>query len=167
MFNVSSFPVIDLTRYSKRLLVLPNIVWERPSGAFFSLRCLIYKVHAVSGGTFAMLTSFISLVKYFFQSFLTFVIQLLSAATLLSYHTFRSLSSTFLNFFKIFSFRTPPRHRSADSLVRIPRRNPFVNSFFQIFSSFLMRDISRTNIFSRRFFTANIVCFSPFRTYYI
>ena len=136
MFNVSSFPVIDLTRYSKRLLVLPNIVWKRPSGAFFSLRCLIYKVHAVSGGTFCIITAFISLVKYFFQSFLTFVIRLLSVATLLSYHIFRSLSSTFLNFFKLFAFQTPPRHRSADSLVRIPRPTPFVNTFFRLFVFF-------------------------------
>ena len=134
MFNVSSFPVIDLTRYLKRPLVLLNRDSEASVWCFLkSLRCLIYKVHAVSGGTFCIITAFISLVKYFFQSFLTFVIRLLSAATLLSYHTFRSLSSTFLNFFKLFTFQTPPRHRSADSLVRIPLHLPFVNTFFRLF----------------------------------
>ena len=136
MFNVSSFPVIDLTRYLKRLLVLPNFVWKRPSGAFFSLRCLIYKVHAVSGGTFAMLTSFISLVKYFFQSFLTFVIRMFSAATRLSYHIFSSLSSTFLKFFQKVLFSLSRRSLIGDSLVRIPRVSPFVNTFFQFSFAF-------------------------------
>ena len=38
-----------------------------PSGAFFSLRCLIYKVHAVLGGTLLILAHRLSLVKNFFQ----------------------------------------------------------------------------------------------------
>ena len=40
-----------------------------PSGAFFSLRCLIYKVHAVPGGTLLILQNLIEFVKYFFQKF--------------------------------------------------------------------------------------------------
>ena len=136
MFNVSSFPVIDLTRYLKRLLVLPNIVWKRPSGAFFSLRCLIYKVHAVSGGTFAILTSFISFVKYFFQSFLTFSIQMSAVATLLGYHIRKSLSSTFFEVFSKSSVFQLSRRLIGDSLVRIPRVSPFVNTFFQFSFAF-------------------------------
>ena len=139
MFNVSLSRVIDLTPVLERPLVLLNRDSEASVWCFLkSLRCLIYKVHAVSGGTFCIITAFISLVKHFFQSFLTFAIRLLSAATLLSYHTCKDLSSTFLNFFKTFSFQTPPQHRSADSLVRIPRPNPFVNTFFRIFSCFLI-----------------------------
>ena len=40
-----------------------------PSGAFFSLRCLIYKVHAVPGGTLLILQNLFEFVKYFFQKF--------------------------------------------------------------------------------------------------
>ena len=139
MFNVSSFPVIDLTRYLKRPLVLLNRDSEASVWCFLkSLRCLIYKVHAVSGGTFCIITAFISRVKYFFQSFLTFAIRLLSAATLLSYHIARRLSSTFLNFFKKVAFQTPPRRLSADSFVRIPPHLPFVNTFFQKLQKFLI-----------------------------
>ena len=58
---------------------------------------------------------------------------MLSAATLLSYHTCEALSSTFLNFFKTFAFLAPPRHLSADSLVRIPSTNRFVNAFSDLF----------------------------------
>ena len=137
MFNVSSFPVIDLTRYSKRPLVLLNRDSEASVWCFLkSLRCLIYKVHAVSGGTFCIITAFISLVKYFFQSFLTFAIRLLSAATLLGYHIARRLSSSFLKFFQNQAFQALPQRLSADSFVRIPPHSPFVNTFFKNFKSF-------------------------------
>ena len=131
---MSLFPGNRLNPVLKRLLVLLNRDSEASVWCFLkSLRCLIYKVHAVSGGTFCIITAFISLVKHFFQSFLTFAIRLLSAATLLGYHTRKDLSSTFSNFFKTFAFQTPPRHLSADSLVRIPLHLPFVNTFFRLF----------------------------------
>ena len=145
MFNVSSFPVIDLTRYSKRLLVLPNFVWKRPSGAFFSLRCLIYKVHAVSGGTFAILTSFISFVKYFFQSFLTFAIQMSAVATLLGYHIFSSLSSTFLKFFQNSVFFNSRAASSATAWLEYHAFLLLSTPFFNFLSHFLIFVISSAN----------------------
>ena len=68
-------------------LVLPCDFSQKslPSGAFFSLRCLIYKVHAVPGGTLLILQNLIEFVKYFFQKFLMFSTQF----------------CTFSNFFKL------------------------------------------------------------------
>ena len=42
-----------------------------PSGAFFLLRCLIYKVHAVPGGTLLLYVASSRLSRTFFKSFLT------------------------------------------------------------------------------------------------
>ena len=101
LFIVAAFGRIDSlpTRPQLHDLFSEFLPKSYPSGAFFSLRCLIYKVHAVSGGTllfyqtssrlsrtffkvfdvrsaqyrsnFFSLTRTSQLVKYFFQSFLT------------------------------------------------------------------------------------------------
>ena len=121
------------------------MIQKRPSGAFFSLRCLIYKVHAVTGGTLFSITAFISLVNTFFQSFLTWAIRLLSAATYLSYHTQSSLSSTFLNFFKFHAFSNPPGGLPPDSFVRLPPSHRFVKPFFRLFAIFFLFIIRLAN----------------------
>ena len=73
-----------------------------PSGAFFSLRCLIYKVHAVPGGTLLILQNLFEFVKYFFQKFFDiFVLILRFQQLFLSYHNQFALSRTFL---KVFNF---------------------------------------------------------------
>ena len=104
-----------------------------PSGAFFSLRCLIYKVHAVPGGTLLLYSISFRLSRTFFRSFLTsgpsrirsnflklphFSVavknffhfspaQLTTAPTaLLEYQILPHLSIPFLSFFKVF-FRRP------------------------------------------------------------
>ena len=43
--------------------------FKRPSGAFFSLRCLIYKVHAVPVGTLLLYSTSFRLSSTFFKSF--------------------------------------------------------------------------------------------------
>ena len=72
MFAAS--PVIDSTRFAAFLVRFPGDFspFQRPSGAFFSLRCLIYKVHAVPGGVLLILQDLFLFVKNFFQKFLTF-----------------------------------------------------------------------------------------------
>ena len=65
----ASESVIDLTR---SLSALGRFFRTAPSGAFRSLRCLIYKVHAVLlGGSPLIIHHLIPFVKHFFQSFLT------------------------------------------------------------------------------------------------
>ena len=61
------FRVIDLTAYSGDLWY--SSLRTVPSGAFFSLRCLIYKVHALDERNIAILTDPVSFVNTFFQVF--------------------------------------------------------------------------------------------------
>ena len=117
MFNVSSFPVIDLTRYSKRLLVLPNRSLEASVWCFLFVTLFNLQGTRRFRRNSAILTAFISLVKYFFQSFLTFAIQPLSAATFLSYHTQTRLSSSFLIFLKNSAFQTRATASSATACL--------------------------------------------------
>ena len=107
-----------------------------PSGAFFSLRCLIYKVHAVSRRNIAIIQNFISFVKNFFQKFfdgrsVSYRSNFLSL-TRHPYFVKYFFQSFLTKFFSCARFR----HLSADSFVRIPPRFPFVNAFFQVFSLF-------------------------------
>ena len=72
-----------------------------PSGAFFSLRCLIYKVHAVPGGTLLILQNLFEFVKYFFQKFFDIFV------LILRFQQFFKLpqSVRFVkNFLKVFNF---------------------------------------------------------------
>ena len=119
-----------------------------PSGAFFSLRCLIYKVHAVPGGTLlrniVIILNFIPFVKNFFQKFFD--------ARSVSYHQqlfkftipFSLCQELFSKFFRrsvsIWPLSPPLSRRRgvyrADSFVRIPDHPPFVNGFLQVFFVF-------------------------------
>ena len=72
-----------------------------PSGASFSLRCLIYKVHAVPGGTLLLYSISFRLSRTFFRSFLT------SDPSCISSNLFRlpHLSLAVKNFFHFFPAR--------------------------------------------------------------
>ena len=72
-----------------------------PSGASFSLRCLIYKVHAVPGGTLLLYSISFRLSRTFFRSFLT------SDPSHISSNLFRlpHLSLAVKNFFHFFPAR--------------------------------------------------------------
>ena len=72
-----------------------------PSGASFSLRCLIYKVHAVPGGTLLLYSISFRLSRTFFRSFLT------SDPSRISSNLFRlpHLSLAVKNFFHLFPAR--------------------------------------------------------------
>ena len=72
-----------------------------PSGASFSLRCLIYKVHAVPGGTLLLYSISFRLSRTFFRSFLT------SDPSRISSNLFRlpHLSLAVKNFFHFFPAR--------------------------------------------------------------
>ena len=72
-----------------------------PSGASFSLRCLIYKVHAVPGGTLLLYSISFRLSRTFFRSFLT------SDPSCISSNLFRlpHLSLAVKNFFHLFPAR--------------------------------------------------------------
>ena len=134
-----------------------------PSGAFFSLRCLIYKVHAASGGTLLLYITSSRLSRTFFRSFLTSDPFCISSNFLSLPHS----GSFVKNFFQeVLNFRFPVicgnlfrlphlvaavkwfflptlwrSHHRADSFVRIPDHPPFVNGFLQSFSLFLMSTI--------------------------
>ena len=129
--------------------------FKRPSGAFFSLRCLIYKVHAVPGGTLLLYSTSFRLSSTFFKSFWR-PIRFRISSNFLSLPHSRSFVKNF--FSEVFGFLLSrhtrqlfyvttscghcqvlfsfPLCRSAhggDSLVRIPRLPTFVNTFFQFF----------------------------------
>ena len=144
MFNVSSFPVIDLTRYLKRLLVLPNRSLEASVWCFLFVTLFNLQGTRRFRRNSVILTAFISLVKYFFQSFLTFAIQPLSAATFLSYHTQTRLSSGFLNFFKKLTFQTRATASSATACLDYHAARPLSTPFFIFLSHFLISGISYT-----------------------
>jgi len=59
------------------------------------------------------------------------------ATALLDYHIFRRLSTTFLNLFQTVLFDSLIWFVSRDSFVRITPLPIKVNTFFEIFSSFL------------------------------
>ena len=115
-----------------------------PSGAFFSLRCLIYKVHAVLGGTLLLYQTSFRLSRTFFRKFFD--------ARSVSYHQqlfkftipFSLCQELFSKFFRrgisIWPLSPPLSRRRgahrADSFVRIPDHPPFVNGFLQVFSFF-------------------------------
>ena len=107
LFSIASFSipaVIDSTRRNG------SVLWSYhlngiPSGASFSLRCLIYKVHAVPG-EHCYYTCFIPFVKNFFQKFLAPGPPRI-AATRLSYHISFLLSRGF--FFPSFPCGLPRR----------------------------------------------------------
>ena len=130
-----------------------------PSGAFFSLRCLIYKVHAVPGGTLLILQNLFEFVKYFFQKFLTFSIQYCNFQQLFQFTTIRSLcqelfqkvfnivrcklewqlSTSYHTLWLLSSVFSSTLWRSAyraDSFVRIPKAVQKVNPLFRALSTF-------------------------------
>ena len=73
IFSVAVFRRIDSLRTHPQLwFAFCNFSQKsNPSGAFISLRCLIYKVHR-SCGTFAILAHSLSFVKHFFENFFVF-----------------------------------------------------------------------------------------------
>ena len=96
------------------------------SGAFFSLRCLIYKVHAAPGGTLLLYRTFRSLSRTFFKVFWHFLVELYQQQPFY-FITFKARCQLpFLLFSEVFQL-TPAL---PDSFVRIPNPSPFVNTFF-------------------------------------
>ena len=78
--------------------------FKHPSGAFFSLRCLIYKVHAVPGGTLLLYSTSSRLSRTFSRSFLTsdpFSYQ----QQLFKFTTFTKLCQELFSKFLAFGFR--------------------------------------------------------------
>ena len=78
-----------------------------PSGASFSLRCLIYKVHAVPGGTLLLYSISFRLSRTFLTFFIFFLLSvpevfLPHKSALIGYHIRILLSRTFLFFFQSF-----------------------------------------------------------------
>ena len=129
--------------------------FKLPSGAFFSLRCLIYKVHAVPGGTLLLYKTSSRLSRTFFRRFLTsdpisydqqlfkfttlrklcqelfsevFELSLLCRMRQLFYVTTSCVYCQVL-----FSFSLCRSAHRGDSLIRLPYPLPFVNYFFQVF----------------------------------
>ena len=91
--------------------------------------------------SFAILPHSSALVKHFFQLFQSFFRCPACSAGLaqkawLSYHTSLSLSSPFFIFLETFFVAPSKRLSVSDSLHNIPNPPRFVNTFFQIFSSF-------------------------------
>ena len=115
-----------------------------PSGAFFSLRCLIYKVHAVSGGTLLLYSASSRLSRTFFQKFSTLSPHCFRSNFLSLPHHLRFVKNFFSKFFRrsvsIWPLSPPLSRRRgahrADSFVRIPDHPPFVNGFLQVFFVF-------------------------------
>ena len=80
-----------------------------PSGAFFSLRCLIYKVHAAPGGTLLLYLISSRLSRTFFQKFLT------PGPSRIRSNLFRLPHFSFA--VKSFFFRSPPRLTTAPTAL--------------------------------------------------
>ena len=98
-----------------------------PSGAFFSLRCLIYKVHAAPGGTLLLYLISSRLSRTFFQKFLTPGPSRIRSNLFRLPHFSFAVKSFFLSL-------SAAAHHRADSFVRIPNPFHFVNTFFHLFS---------------------------------
>ena len=77
-----------------------------PSGAFFSLRCLIYKVHASSAERRLLYIASFRLSRTFFKVF-WHPIRYASSATFLVYHVQEALSRTFFQKFQDPAFCSP------------------------------------------------------------
>ena len=105
-----------------------------PSGAFFSLRCLIYKVHAVPGGTLLLYSISFRLSRTFFQKFLTPGPSRIRSNLFRLPHFSLAVKSFFLSL-------SAAAHHRADSFVRIPNPPSLVNTFFPLFSFFLFRPL--------------------------
>ena len=99
-----------------------------PSGASFSLRCLIYKVHAVPGGTLLLYLISFRLSRTFFRSFLT------SDPSRISSNLFRlpHLSLAVKNFFHFF----PARLITAPTALLEYQILPLLSTPFFAFSRF-------------------------------
>ena len=99
-----------------------------PSGASFSLRCLIYKVHAVPGGTLLLYSISFRLSRTFFRSFLT------SDPSRISSNLFRlpHLSLAVKNFFHFF----PARLITAPTALLEYQILPLLSTPFFAFSRF-------------------------------
>ncbi|WP_298021456.1 hypothetical protein, partial [uncultured Dysosmobacter sp.] len=87
-----------------------------PSGAFFSLRCLIYKVHAASGGTLLLYRTSSRLSRTFFKSFLTFI----GPHCIRNVFKISYLSLPVNHFFDFFKIDLCRSTRRSDSFDRIP-----------------------------------------------
>ena len=98
-----------------------------PSGAFFSLRCLIYKVHAAPGGTLLLYLISSRLSRTFFQKFLTPGPSRIRSNLFRLPHFSLAVKSFFLSL-------SAAAHHRADSFVRIPNPSLFVNTLFHLFS---------------------------------
>ena len=96
-----------------------------PSGASFSLRCLIYKVHAVPGGTLLLYVVSSRLSRTFFRKFLAPGPPRI-AATCLSYHISFLLSRGF--FFPSFPVRSPAPTALLEYQILSPLSIPFFPS---------------------------------------
>ena len=103
LFIVAAFGRIDSLPTHPQLhdLFSEFLPKRDPSGAFFSLRCLIYKVHAVSGGTLLLQQTSFRLSRTFFRSFrpaIRFAQQQLRQNNI-SFAVCQLLFSRFFNFF--------------------------------------------------------------------
>ena len=129
--------------------------FKRPSGAFFSLRCLIYKVHAVPGGILPLYQTSFRLSSTFFKVFWRPIRFCISSNFLSLPHSWSFVKNFFSEVFDfslsrqtrqlfylttsrgrcqvLFSFPLCRSAHRGDSLVRIPRPPSFVNTFFQFF----------------------------------
>ena len=136
MFNVSSFPVIDLTRYSKRLLVLPNFRSEASVWCFLFVTLFNLQGTRRFRRNICYVNIFHLTCQVLFSKFFDF-----RDPDVLSSNLFKlpHLSEFVKRFFEVFSnfrFFIPHRHLIGDSLVRIPRVPSFVNTFFQFSFAF-------------------------------
>ena len=129
MFAVS--PVIDSTRCAAFLVRFPGDFspFQRPSGAFFSLRCLIYKVHAVPGGTLLLYSTSSRLSRTFFKVF-WLPIRFRISSNFLSLPHSRSFVKNFFQKFLAFHFRV-----RRGNFFMLPHRVVAVKYFFHFLSA--------------------------------
>ena len=122
------------------------------SGAFRSLHCLIYKVLArppqrrnvlYLTTSFCFCQALFQLFRSFFGACLGF--PPLSQTAHQAYQSSQSLSSTFFTSLKSFLLSRWHDRRVSDSLLTIPDLSPFVNTFFQLFASFLFSSPQHTS----------------------
>ena len=122
-----------------------------PSGASFSLRCLIYKVHAVPGGTLLLYSISFRLSRTFFRSFLT------SDPSCISSNLFRlpHLSLAVKNFFHFF----PARLITAPTALLEYQILPFCQYLFPLFSIFFDRLPTDVDFAGSAWFSAHSLLF--------
>ena len=111
-----------------------RLLFRASAGAFFSLHCLIYKVHTVLNGSLLFYHIHIRLSSTFFKfSFQTSFAA--AVATFSFYHTQKCLSRTFFKFF----FNSLPL--SCSNFISLPHRAPLVKLFFS--AAFAAHRVSR------------------------